>query len=148
MLARDGVGGDELLHALVKDLGIRGVGLGSSIIGLGLIDFLTAGTVLSGVKGGFLGACSGFGLRNFFRPVATQHLVEVGLGLLDGRLSLRALGFEFIALEADENGASFDDLSFFNGNFGDAAADLRADLDFAGFDGAGVFVAAAVGEVG
>src|SRR4029077_19377138 len=35
-------------------------------------------------------------------------------------------------------GSCFDDLALFDRDFGDAASDLRANLDLAGFDGAGV----------
>ena len=61
-----------------------------------------------------------------------------------GGIGLGALGFEFIAFKAYEERSGLDELTFFDGNLDDTAADLRADLDLAGFDGAGVGEAAAV----
>ena len=147
LLAGDDVAGGELLHAMEVGVGVEGVGLGSCVVGLGLVELFGARPVFGFVEGGGLDAGRGFGLLDFFRTIAAEHAIEAGAGLIDSGGSLRALGFQFIAFEADEEGAGGDVLAFFDGDGEYAAADLGADLDFAGFDGAGVGEGGAVLEV-
>jgi hypothetical protein len=54
LLARDGVCGDQLLHAMKRNFGVDGIGLGGGKVGLGLRDFLHARAILGLLGGGVL----------------------------------------------------------------------------------------------
>ena len=116
LLARDGVCGDQLFHALVGDFGVGCVGSGGGVVGLGLIDLLAARAVAGCFQRGLLRMRRGFGLGDLFGAIAAQHLVEVGLRLLKRCLGLRALRLQFIAFETDECRSCLDDLALFDRN--------------------------------
>jgi hypothetical protein len=65
----------------------------------------------------------------------------IGLLLIDLRLGLSPLRCQIVGLKAYQEGAGHYFLTLFDGNLGDTAAYLRADLNLAGFDGSGVFLA-------
>lgn len=87
-------------------------------------------------------------MLNLFGAIAADHAIEVGLGFIDGSSGLRLLGFQLIAFEADEERSGGNALTFFDGDGEDTAADFGADLDFAGFDSAGVGAGGAVLDPG
>src|SRR5258707_14615519 len=91
LLFRNCVGRHQLLHALVEDLGIGGVGCCRGIVGLRLIDFLTTRTVLRRLKSRAFSTLRCFSLFDLFWAIAAEHLVEVRLCLVESCLRLRTL---------------------------------------------------------
>ena len=71
----------------------------------------------------------GAGLIDFFRTVTAPGFFRVGAGLLEGSL-------QFLVVKRNQDLARLDGIAFADQNFVDAAADLGADADIAGFDGA------------
>ena len=138
MLLGDDVFFDEGLHAVVGGGGVDGVGLGGVEVGLGLANVLRAGAVEGFLEEGGVLVEGGVGLGDLLGTVAALEAAVVGFGLEDGGLGLVALGLELGGVEGDERSVGGDLLAFFDEDAGDAAADLGADVDLAGFDGAGV----------
>src|SRR5207302_6247977 len=71
-------------------------------------------------------------LGDFFGTVAAAGFFRVGPGLLEGSL-------QFLVVKRDQDLPRLDGIAFADQNFVDAATDLGANADIAGFDGAGTF---------
>ena len=81
LLARDGVGGDQLLHALEEGFGVDGVGLCGGKVGLRLIEFFFARAVFGFFKRGRLRLGVGLGLLDLFGTIAAHQPSQIGLRL-------------------------------------------------------------------
>ncbi len=134
----DGIVAYKHLHSLEVCLGVDRIGVGGCVVCLGLLQFLQSGAALGGVKHGALLLRGSPGPRDLLRTIAALQPMEVSLDLLKLCLGLRALGLQVIGFEVHQQNPGLYCLALLDENLSHAAADLRTDLDFSSFYGAGV----------
>ena len=105
-------------------MGVRCIGFGCGVVGLGLLQLLRSGAVLRGVEHGALHLRVGLGLGYIFGAIAALEALVVCLGLFELGLRLCALRLYIIELELHQQSASLDCLALLDEDLGDAAADL------------------------